>query len=95
WHEKGERSNAYFYKVLRQRTNSQTISSLRHPVNGELPNDPATIMCHASLFYQNLFMPDPVDQEAIESHIQEIDIGPAIPQDCRSQMSDGIDLEDI
>jgi hypothetical protein len=85
WHEKGERSNAYFYKVLRQRTNSQTISSLRHPINGELSNDPAIITSHASLFYQNLFEPDPVDQGAIESLIHETDNGHAIPQDRRSQ----------
>jgi hypothetical protein len=61
WHEKGERSNKYFYGLLKHRTQAQCINHLYDAETNRISisktND---LLVIASKYYKNLFSPEPV-----------------------------------
>ncbi|CDS11845.1 hypothetical protein LRAMOSA11489 [Lichtheimia ramosa] len=59
WHEKGERNNKYFYRVIKQRQSQQTIQSLKCS-SGDVIHDPQDIIREARQYYQQLYTPDPI-----------------------------------
>ena len=65
WHETGERNNKYFFRTLKARHNSQTIHGLRDSSTGELRQDIDGMLREATLFYTDLYSPDPIAQEAV------------------------------
>lgn len=72
WHEKGERSNKYFYKVIRGRQHKQTIQALRSVTTGELLSSTTDILKETHRFYTDLYQPTPVDDEAIPQLLNSI-----------------------
>lgn len=71
WRESGERSNAYFYRTLRSRQYQTSISSLQSS-NGELVDEPSALTQCAQEYYEQLYSPDPIDCDAIESLLSNI-----------------------
>ncbi|KAG1145285.1 hypothetical protein G6F37_012171 [Rhizopus arrhizus] len=71
WRELGERSNAYFYRTLRSRQYQTSISSLQSS-NGELVHEPSALTQCAQEYYEQLYSPDPIDCDAIESLLSNI-----------------------
>lgn len=57
WHEKGERSNKYFYKVKRGRQHKQTMQALRSVTTGELLSSTTDILKETHRFYTDLYQP--------------------------------------
>ena len=87
WHELGERNNKYFYRVIKERQSQQTIQSLRCSSTGEVLVDAADILREARGFYQQLYTPDDVDAEAIDSLLAGIPSGVKISTDDASCLS--------
>ncbi|KAG1328634.1 hypothetical protein G6F62_008060 [Rhizopus arrhizus] len=65
WREKGERSNAYFYRCLRERQHTQAITSLSTP-DGQLVSNPVDLVNCAKDYYEELYTPDPIIQEDVD-----------------------------
>ena len=83
WHEKGERNNKYFYRVIKERQSQQTIQSLKCSTTGDILVDAAAINREAQGFYQRLYTPDNVDAEAIDTLLGNV------PSDVRLSSLDG------
>ncbi|KAG1136220.1 hypothetical protein G6F37_012136 [Rhizopus arrhizus] len=84
WREQGERSNAYFYRCLKQRQH-QAVSGLQD-VDGNLVSEPAELVDCAQAFYQDLYSPTPVDSTALD------DLLSSIPESVRLSSSDQTSL---
>lgn len=61
WHEKGERNNAYFYRVIKSRQQQQTIQSLKCPDTNTVLHTQHDIIHAARTFYQDLYTPEEID----------------------------------
>jgi hypothetical protein len=72
WHEKGERNNKYFYRVIKQRTTQQTILSLKDSRTGQRVTNTSDILEEARRFYRKLYRPTDVDHNAIDSLLSHI-----------------------
>ena len=72
WHEKGERNNKYFYRVIKERNRQQTIESLRCSSTDAILQDIPGIMNEARLFYTNLYTPDAIDSSSVESLLSNV-----------------------
>ncbi|KAG1546735.1 hypothetical protein G6F49_010411 [Rhizopus delemar] len=71
WREHGERSNSYFYKVIRARAQKQAIHELL-PSEGYLVRSPNQLNNCAKQFYEQLYSPDPIDHEALEELLSQL-----------------------
>ncbi|EIE90702.1 hypothetical protein G6F49_010380 [Rhizopus delemar] len=71
WREHGERSNSYFYKTIKTRTQKQTIHELLSS-EGYLVRSPNQLNNCAKQFYEQLYSPDPIDYEALEELLTQI-----------------------
>jgi hypothetical protein len=71
WREYGERSNSYFYKIIRTRAQKQAIHEL---LSSEeyLVRSPNQLNNCAKQFYEQLYSPDPIDYEALEELLTQI-----------------------
>jgi hypothetical protein len=72
WHEMGERNNKYFYRVIKERQSQQTIQSLKCSTTGSILVNAADIMKEARGFYKDLYTPDDIDAEAIDTLLASI-----------------------
>lgn len=72
WHEEGERNNKYFYRVIKDRTRQQTIESLRCSSTGVVLSDMPGIMHEARNFYTDLYTPDPIDTDSVDSLLANV-----------------------
>lgn len=72
WHEEGERSNKYFFNVLKARKEAVTIHALKDPLTGDVFTTMGDIMHHARSFYTNLFTPSSIDQPSIDQLLASI-----------------------
>ncbi|KAG0805525.1 hypothetical protein G6F20_011829 [Rhizopus arrhizus] len=71
WREHGERSNSYFYKTIKSRTQKQTIHELLSS-EGYLVRSPNQLNNCAKQFYEQLYSPDLIDYEALEELLTQI-----------------------
>jgi hypothetical protein len=98
WQEKGERNNSYFYKVLKQRTNAQSISQLRHPITGVVSSEPQHLLDSAQSFYSSLFTSEPLNEEAIQTMISAIPTSAMLSKDDSAMLTAPFttaDLQDV
>ena len=72
WHEEGERNNKYFYRVIKERTRQQTIESLRCSSTGAILSDMSGIMHEARAFYTDLYTPDPINTDSVDSLLANV-----------------------
>jgi hypothetical protein len=72
WTEQGERSNKYFFRVIKQRTAQQTIQSLKDSHSGTILTKSADIIREVREFYQKLYTPDEIDEQAIDTVLDSI-----------------------
>jgi hypothetical protein len=83
WYEKGERSNEYFFKVIKQRSQSVSISAIRHQENGQIFTQTEDILQCAKDFYQKLFDSEPIDHRSLQIMLDELDGCPKLDaKDC-------------
>lgn len=82
WREKGERSNSYFYKCLKQRQVKQYIHALKTD-DGSLVTDQNDMAQCARDFYSNLYRAENIDRSALQSLLD------AIPHDVGLDDDDG------
>ncbi|KAI9280928.1 hypothetical protein BC943DRAFT_330141 [Umbelopsis sp. AD052] len=75
WHEEGERSNKYFFRVIKQRQSQQTMQFIRSAETDKVENTTGKILKEARNFYIKLFTPDDIDQEATEELMAAIPDG--------------------
>ncbi|KAG0743846.1 hypothetical protein G6F57_009969 [Rhizopus arrhizus] len=71
WREHGERSNSYFYKIVRTRTQKQAIHELLS-LEEYLVRSLNQLNNCAKQFYEQLYSPDPIDYEALEELLTQI-----------------------
>ncbi|EIE75892.1 hypothetical protein RO3G_00596 [Rhizopus delemar RA 99-880] len=71
WREHGERSNSYFYKTIRTRTQKQAIHELLS-LEGYLVRSPNQLNDCAKQFYEQLYSPDPIEYDALEELLTQI-----------------------
>ncbi|KAI8329920.1 hypothetical protein BC941DRAFT_475897 [Chlamydoabsidia padenii] len=57
WGEKGERSNKYFYRVLKQRERETALNCIRNPTTNEINYTPEEMLYEAGRFYTKLYTP--------------------------------------
>lgn len=55
WYEQGERSNAYFYKTIKNRSQAVSISSLRNQRSGQILTQTEDILQCAKDFSTNIY----------------------------------------
>ena len=63
WAEKGEQSNAYFFKVIKQRNTSTTMRAVIRP-DGSMASNTDEILSTAHDFYVSLYSPESRDKAA-------------------------------
>ncbi|CDS10942.1 hypothetical protein LRAMOSA11428 [Lichtheimia ramosa] len=85
WHEKGERNNKYFYKVIKQRQSQQTIQSLKCS-SGDVIHDPQDIIREARQYYQQLYTPDPIHLADVQELLSNV------PPTAKLSNSDSTDM---
>ncbi|KAG1329147.1 hypothetical protein G6F62_007804 [Rhizopus arrhizus] len=71
WREHGKRSNSYFYKTIKTRTQKQTIHELLSS-EGYLVRSPNQLNNCVKQFYEQLYSPDPIDYEALEELLTQV-----------------------
>ncbi|KAI7873559.1 hypothetical protein K492DRAFT_118572, partial [Lichtheimia hyalospora FSU 10163] len=86
WHEKGERNNKYFYRVIQSRQQQQTIQSLKCSRTDRVLHDPRDIIQETRHFYQQLYTPEDIDHNAIDRLLSNI------PEQVRLTSEDAKDL---
>ncbi|KAJ8656559.1 hypothetical protein O0I10_007636 [Lichtheimia ornata] len=86
WHDKGERNNQYFYRVIKTRQQQQTIQSLKSMDNGTTLTDSRAIIQETRRFYQRLYTPEDIDPTAIDQLLNNI------PTDVKLSSSDTEDI---
>ncbi|CDH61172.1 hypothetical protein RO3G_01611 [Lichtheimia corymbifera JMRC:FSU:9682] len=86
WHEKGERNNKYFYRVIKSRQQQQTIHSLKCSRTNRILHDSSDLIQETRHFYQQLYTPEEVDQHAIDQLLNNI------PHDVKLTPEDANDL---
>jgi hypothetical protein len=79
WHEQVERNYAYF-NTLRTPIQTQSISSLIHPVTGKIEDTATGLISSATAFYTQLYTPETRDQAASISLLTAIDDSLKIPK---------------
>lgn len=72
WHEKGERNNKYFYRVIKSRQLQQTIQSLKCPQSNSVLHRHHDIIQAARGFYQQLYTPDDMDSTALNQLLANV-----------------------
>ncbi|GAB5593750.1 hypothetical protein Unana1_08650 [Umbelopsis nana] len=87
WHEKGERSNKYFFRVIKQRQTQQTLQSIKSVTTGKLATTTGEILKEARSFYQNLYTPEEIDQTAAKTLLT------STPSDCCLTTDEAATLE--
>ncbi|KAG0928928.1 hypothetical protein G6F57_012969 [Rhizopus arrhizus] len=71
WRELGERSNAYFYKCLKDRQQQQAISELVAD-DGTILSTPEELTNCAKGFYSNLYSTEPVSPQATDFLLSQL-----------------------
>ncbi|CDH61168.1 hypothetical protein RO3G_01611 [Lichtheimia corymbifera JMRC:FSU:9682] len=79
WHETGERNTKYFYRVIKERQQQQTIQSLKCSSTGTTLRDPKELIATTRCFYENLYTPDDIDTQAVDSILANIPASVKIP----------------
>lgn len=72
WLEKGERSNKYFFRVLKQRTQQVNMNRIRDPATGVIHDTPASMLSAAKKFYGALYTPETSDPYATDQLLQSV-----------------------
>lgn len=74
WREYGEQSNKYFFRVIKQRTDRQTIQSLKDPNSAATLTKTEDIMREARMFYQNLYTPNDIEDGTVNKLLESIPV---------------------
>lgn len=72
WHEKGERNTKYFYRVIKERQQQQTIQSLKCSRTGRILRDPKALIETTRSFYEQLYTPEDIDTHAVDTLLNNI-----------------------
>jgi exonuclease III len=72
WTEQGENNTKYFYRVLKQRAQQVSITSIRNPHTNICHTTPSALLKEAKQFYQTLYSTKPIDSTAIDQLIASL-----------------------
>jgi hypothetical protein len=72
WEEKGERSNKYFFRVLKQRAQQSSLTSIRNPDTNQIHHTPVAMIQEASRFYTVLYTPTPSDGSETQQLLAQV-----------------------
>jgi hypothetical protein len=59
--KEGEKNNKYFYRVIPERQNQQTIQAVRSTTTGKILTSTGDILQEAHRFYTTLYSPEDID----------------------------------
>ncbi|KAG0735934.1 hypothetical protein G6F23_011255 [Rhizopus arrhizus] len=85
WREQGERSNTYFYRCLRQRQQQQYISSIRTDT-GTIVTEPLDLTETAREYYEQLYSPEPMDEQATSDLLAHVPDSASISPDVHESL---------
>lgn len=86
WREFGERCSKYFFRVLKSRATKRTITHLKVPNTTDIVSAPNDLCSVGKAFYQKLYTPDPVDQDAIDHLLSHVPESASISEDDQENL---------
>ncbi|KAG0735766.1 hypothetical protein G6F33_012486 [Rhizopus arrhizus] len=95
WRELGELSAGYLKRTIATRASRQMIPSLIHPVTKVLCSSRVDMLDAASTFYSDLYFPDPVDPDAIESILSTLPSSLRLASTDQNALTSPIVFDDI
>lgn len=95
WREFGERCSKYFFRVLKARATKRTITHLKVPNSSDIAHTPHGLCSVGKAFYQKLYTPDPIDQDAIDLLLSHVPQAASISEDDQENLVRSITPEDI
>ncbi|EIE89198.1 hypothetical protein G6F46_013366 [Rhizopus delemar] len=85
WREQGEGSNRYFYRCLCNRQQQQSIRSIRTNT-GIVVTEPLNLTETAREYYEQLYSPDPIDEQAISDLLSHVPDSASISLDVHENL---------
>lgn len=95
WHEQGERSNKYFFRVIKHRQNQQSMQSIRSSETDQVVSTTGEILKEARNFYVKLFTPDESDQEATDELMKAIPEASKLTNKEKENINAPVSLEEM
>ncbi|KAG0779319.1 hypothetical protein G6F21_012635 [Rhizopus arrhizus] len=95
WRKLGELSAGYLKRTIATRASRQMVPSLIHPVTKVLCSSRVDMLDAASPFYSDLYSPDPVDPDAIESLLSALPSSLWLPSTDQDALTSPIVFDDI
>ena len=95
WRECGERCSKYFFRVLKSRATKRTITHLKIPNSTNIVSAPDDLCRVGRAFYQNLYSPDPIEQDAIDTMLSHLPESAVVAEDEQEGLMRKIDPEEI
>ncbi|KAG0891294.1 hypothetical protein G6F34_011801 [Rhizopus arrhizus] len=94
WREQGKRSNTYFYRCLRQRQQQQYISSIRTDT-GTVVTEPLDLTETAREYYEQLYSPEPMDEQATSDLLAHVPDSASISPDVHESLNNYWTVDEV
>ncbi|KAG0802841.1 hypothetical protein G6F57_021799 [Rhizopus arrhizus] len=95
WREHGETSAGYLKRSIATRASQRYISSLQHPVTGQLCTSSVDLQDAAKTFYEQLYQSDPTSDANVSILLNTIPDSDIIPANSRPPLLAPFTIHDL